>query len=320
MENEIMQPATSVSPVTNSAELIIQQAVDKGLPVETIERLLAMRRELKTEYAKTEYDRAMSKLQGEMPMIVKSKKVLDKFGKERYRYAPIDAIIDQTKEFISKHGFSYAITTEQSEVAGEVKAICTVKHHDGHCEMSTFRVPIDEGAYMTAPQKIGAALTFAKRYAFCNAFGIITGDEDNDANTMEEPQFKTKPVVAPPAKPASPPGIPAKTAKVEDRPSNSHQIASLETLLDTYGMPIMEFLKAYKLKNISQLTEAKAKAAIEALSKRIENGEMWEQPGMPTISTDEPAKVELPPLVQAEIVEAPKPAKWDAWKKEGPRN
>ena len=35
---------------------------------------------------------------------------------------------------------------------------------------------------MSAQQKVGAALTFAKRYAFCNAFGIMTGDEDNDAN------------------------------------------------------------------------------------------------------------------------------------------
>ena len=28
---------------------------------------------------------------------------------------------------------------------------------------------------------MAAAQTFAKRYAFCNAFGILTGDDDNDA-------------------------------------------------------------------------------------------------------------------------------------------
>jgi ERF superfamily. len=34
---------------------------------------------------------------------------------------------------------------------------------------------------MSDTQHVAAALTFAKRYAFTNAFGIMTGDDDNDA-------------------------------------------------------------------------------------------------------------------------------------------
>lgn len=187
---------------TLSAEMLIQHAMDKGLTTETMKDLLLMRRELKAERAKELYDDAMSALQGEMPVIKKTKQVYQKGTTQqmiksgtaivRYTYAPIDSIIEQTKEYISKHGFSYAITTEQSEVEGEIKAICTVKHRAGHSENSTFRVPIDKEAYMTAPQKVGAALTFAKRYAFCNAFGIITGDQDNDANDTEEEKSATQ--------------------------------------------------------------------------------------------------------------------------------
>ena len=36
-------------------------------------------------------------------------------------------------------------------------------------------------AMMNAPQQTAATMTYAKRYAFCNAFGIMTGDEDTDA-------------------------------------------------------------------------------------------------------------------------------------------
>ena len=36
----------------DSAEMLITRAIDKNLPVETMERLLAMRRELKAELAK----------------------------------------------------------------------------------------------------------------------------------------------------------------------------------------------------------------------------------------------------------------------------
>jgi hypothetical protein len=41
---------------------------------------------------------------------------------------------------------------------------------------------------MTDQQKHGARVTFAKRYAFCNALGILTGDEDLDgAGTDKKP-------------------------------------------------------------------------------------------------------------------------------------
>jgi hypothetical protein len=39
---------------------------------------------------------------------------------------------------------------------------------------------------MNDTQKVGAARTYAMRYAFCNAFGILTGDEDTDAVTASE--------------------------------------------------------------------------------------------------------------------------------------
>jgi hypothetical protein len=43
-------------------------------------------------------------------------------------------------------------------------------------------MPSDSKIYFaTDVQKYGARVTFAKRYAFCNALGILTGDEDIDS-------------------------------------------------------------------------------------------------------------------------------------------
>jgi hypothetical protein len=39
---------------------------------------------------------------------------------------------------------------------------------------------------MSQSQVAAAATTFAKRYAFCNAFGILTGDEDTDAAVVKK--------------------------------------------------------------------------------------------------------------------------------------
>ena len=150
-----------------SAESFIRQAIDRKVPVETMERLLAMRREYKVEQAREAYITAMSCFQAECPIIRKDKKVNNKDGTLRYTYAPIDSILKQTKHLIQKYGFSYTIDTTVDEKW--VDAICKITHKLGHSETSNFKVPIDPQAFMNEAQKFASALTFAKRYAFCNA-------------------------------------------------------------------------------------------------------------------------------------------------------
>jgi len=159
---------------------LIARAIDKGVPVETMEKLLAMRQQLKAEWAREQYQAALSAFQADCPIIKKDKVVMNKDGRtERYRYAPIDSIIKQVRSLIEKHGFNYRA---DAEIEGRtVNATCIVTHKHGHSERSSFSVPIDPEAYMNEAQKYAAALTFAKRYAFCDAFGIFTGDADVDS-------------------------------------------------------------------------------------------------------------------------------------------
>lgn len=162
-------------------ETLIASAIEKGVDVGVMERLLLMRKELRAEAAKEAYDHALAAFQAECPPIQKTKKVMNKDGRSvRYAYAPLETIISQVKDLLQKHGFSYRVNTISAE--DKVKAICTSTHSMGHAENSEFEVPIEKGAFMSMPQQYASSLTFAKRYAFCNAFGIMTADEDNDAN------------------------------------------------------------------------------------------------------------------------------------------
>lgn len=162
---------------------LLAQAISKGAGLETLEKLLAMRKELKMEYAKEQFDAALASFQSECPVIKKERKV-DFVGKTsgvrvKYAYAPLDEIVEQVKGLIAKNGLSYTIDMENTETS--ITAIVKVRHIAGHSEITKFTVPIDKNAYMSAQQQYGAASTFAKRYCFCNAFGILTGDEDTDA-------------------------------------------------------------------------------------------------------------------------------------------
>lgn len=177
MSNETAEVARA----TVDAEGLISKAIDKGISVETMERLLAMRRELKAEVAKESYFMALSLFQAACPPIEKTKKVYDKHGTYRYSYAPLDAIIAQVKDPLKNFGLSYTLDTEQPE--DKMTAICSLHHIDGHTETTRITMPIDHSAYMNDTQKVGSALTYAKRYAFCNATGIMTADTDDDANT-----------------------------------------------------------------------------------------------------------------------------------------
>ena len=169
----------------------ISQAIKNNLPVETMERLFSLREKVKAEQAREAFTEALANFQASCPIISKTKKVMNKDGRTvRYVYAPIDAIIEQIKKPLSNYGFSYTWTVENAE--GKITAIAKITHKLGHSEVSTFTVPIDLEGYMSAPQKVASALTFAKRYALCNALGISTGDEDTDATDVgKEPEAKS---------------------------------------------------------------------------------------------------------------------------------
>lgn len=160
---------------------IIASAAQNNLDVDTLRAMLEMRRELKAEQAREQFLAALSAFQSEVPRIEKTKQVKDKQGRPRYSYAPLDSIIEQVKPYLKKHGFSYTMKPVQEE-AGSFTARLQIHHASGHQEETSFTVPIDPEAYMNAPQKVGSARTFAMRYAFCNAFGILTADQDDDAN------------------------------------------------------------------------------------------------------------------------------------------
>lgn len=176
----------------SSAEKLISQAITSNVPVETLERLLAMRTQIKAEQAKEAFTAAMAKFQGECPVIKKTKEVISG-GRTIYKYAPIESIILQVRDPLRDNGFSYAF--EQVLSAETVKVGCVVTHSLGHSNTTWMEVRLGtKTGVMSNSQQDAAASTFAKRYAFCNAFGILTGDEDTDGADFDRTPVKPKAV------------------------------------------------------------------------------------------------------------------------------
>lgn len=165
-------------------EAIFLKAIEKDASVDTIERLMAMQKEMKADWAREEYFAALSKFQSLCPVIKKEREVKNSSGAVRYRYASLDDIVKQVSPILKDCGLSFTIKTEYKE--GYIIAFCETHHIAGHSEISSFPVPIEKEAYMNEAQKTASAQTYAKRYAFCNAFGILTGDVDDDVKSLGE--------------------------------------------------------------------------------------------------------------------------------------
>jgi len=167
-------------------QTLMTEAIRSGNK-ELMREVMEIRRELKAEAAKEAFNTALSAFQAECPVIEKKKVVREKQergGGVRYRYAPLDYIQRVAGPYLTKHGFSYEL---QADAVGSDKegyymeATCTMRHAAGHEHTpKPFRIPITFSDFMNKQQSFGSASTFSKRYAFCGAFGIATGDEDDD--------------------------------------------------------------------------------------------------------------------------------------------
>ncbi len=165
-----------------SVPALISQGLATGASMEAMKGLYELYSLERDDQRRMAFNEAMADFQSDCPVIKKNKAGgKTNAGVVAYYFAPIDSIVSQVKELIKKHGFSYFIKTTNDN--GRLTAICVVRHKLGWSEESSFTVGETAGtSVMSGPQKTAASLTFAKRYAFCNAFGIMTGDQDIDAS------------------------------------------------------------------------------------------------------------------------------------------
>jgi len=110
-------------------------------------------------------------------------------GAERsFRYAPLSSGLDIVRKTLGQHEIATVQTTAIDQTAGQVNLTTVLAHASGEWIASDWPVcPIAETAN---PQRMGAALTYARRYALFTLVGIA-GEDDLDAPDIATPTSKT---------------------------------------------------------------------------------------------------------------------------------
>jgi hypothetical protein len=99
-------------------------------------------------------------------------------GERSFRYAPLSSGLDIVRKTLGQHEIATVQTTAIDQIAGMVNLTTTLAHASGEWIASDWPVcPIAETAN---PQRMGAALTYARRYALFTLVGIA-GEDDLDA-------------------------------------------------------------------------------------------------------------------------------------------
>jgi len=99
----------------------------------------------------------------------------DNGAEQIFRYAPLSSGLEILRKILGQHEIAILQATVIDQAAGVVKLTTTLCHSSGEWVGSTWPVcSVDE---MASPKRMGAALTYARRYALFTLAGIA-GEDD----------------------------------------------------------------------------------------------------------------------------------------------
>jgi hypothetical protein len=105
-------------------------------------------------------------------------------GDQTFRYAPLSTGLDIVRKALGRHEIATVQTTAIDNEVGLIRLTTILAHASGEWMSSDWPVcPISETA---APHRMGAALTYARRYALFTLVGIA-GEDDLDAPDLSAP-------------------------------------------------------------------------------------------------------------------------------------
>jgi ERF superfamily len=234
---------------------------------------------------------------------------------QSFRYASLSSGLDIVRKALGGHQIAIAQTTDIDKASGTVNLTTLLLHTSGEWISSNW--PVCQLSETSAPRRMGAALTYARRYALFTMVGIA-GEDDLDAPDSaqdEPPRDKAAEVRRVPSSISEP--APARSGGLRDgKPDNQpsqrlspEESATARTQLIQDIQTLTEIdlqsraVSILKAKN--RLSSDDAKQVEEAFTARMSvqgassGAQATDEPASP--SSDPP-----PPLALTDVVKRPR--------------
>jgi hypothetical protein len=178
----VAAPAVLAPAHSQSETEILRLAIEKGAPIETIERVVALLEKERSRQAEIEFNEALNRVQSKIKRVAPD---LDN-TQTRSKYASYAAIDRVIRPIYSDEGFSLSFTEEDCPKPEHVRIVCFVSK-GAYTRQYRKDMPADGkgakgGDVMTKTHAAAAADSYAKRYLVKDIFNIAIGQDDDDGN------------------------------------------------------------------------------------------------------------------------------------------
>jgi hypothetical protein len=136
---------------------------------------------------------ALAKAQGELvnpekSLVATIRRDGPKGTEQTFRYAPLSSGLDIVRKVLGQHEIATVQTTSIDQDAGLINLTTVLAHASGEWIASDW--PVCAVSETATPHRMGAALTYARRYALFTLVGIA-GEDDLDAPDLTTPTNQT---------------------------------------------------------------------------------------------------------------------------------
>ena len=208
---------------------MLNQAVERGANIETLDRLMGLQERWEKNQARKEFDAAIAEAKKKIKPVTRTAT-----GHNNKRYADFASIAASVDPILSEHGLSYRFRTSQDE---RIHVTCVLSHRAGHSEENTIAGPADTTGNKNAIQAIGSTLTYLQRYTLMQALGLAASNDD-DARTADTGELLS-----------------------------AEQVAEMRELIVERGIDLPKFLRWAKVQKIEDIRSVHFTACMEAIRR-----------------------------------------------------
>ena len=243
----VSQVPTQVPEVTRMIE---RSLVDPDVPVEKMERLFVLHKEIRDEQAKIDFAAAMAQLQGLKEVIPTNREGTGPGG-VKFPYADYGQTVLYATPWMRDCGLSHTHRQEpviEGNYVVMTMVTCIISHASGHKEEFPYPAIPDPKLKdkMSPSQWIQQPITYAKRQSFAMGLGLATGEDKIDDDAI-----------------------------IHATPINENQVADLRAKIEEVGADEKRVLKMFKAESLEALP---AQCYDDAIAKLESFGKQADRP------------------------------------------
>lgn len=183
----VSEPQTPIQPAAYEATplSIIRGAIERGVPPDVLEKLIALQERMERNAAEKAYSAAMHACQQAMPRVIKD----STNPSTKSRYASLENIKDACKPIWLANGFALSYGEADCPLPNYKRTTCDVRHDGGACHTYHLDLPNDgigaKGNPIGQMNPVQAAISttsYGERRLCCMIFDITVAGEDRDGN------------------------------------------------------------------------------------------------------------------------------------------